>query len=134
MGTNIKDLMIKKEIELTELKNKILIVDSFNMMYQFLTTIRQRDGTPLKDSHGNITSVLVGLSSRIPNLIQKGIKLAFVFDGKAPELKKKERERRRGIKTVAAKKLLPIGNLAVACQRFIPVIIGLIRFSFLKKK
>jgi len=104
MGLNIRDLLILKEIGFDELKGKTLIVDSFNVLYQFLTTIRQRDGTPLKDSQGNITSHLTGLFNRTANLIQKGIKLGFVFDGKPPELKKKERERRISIKEEAYKK------------------------------
>jgi flap endonuclease-1 len=65
------------------------------MLYQFVTTIRQADGTPLKDSKGNVTSHLIGLFSRTTNLIQKNIKLVFVFDGEVNELKKKELARRK---------------------------------------
>ncbi|MBW2977266.1 flap endonuclease-1 [Candidatus Woesearchaeota archaeon] len=104
MGLNIKDLLISKEIEFEGFKGKTLIVDSFNVLYQFITTIRQRDGTPLKDSRGNVTSHLTGLFSRTSNLIQKGIKLGFVFDGKPPEFKRKERERRISLKMEAQKK------------------------------
>jgi len=104
MGLSIRDLLVLKEISFDELKDKILIVDSFNVLYQFLTTIRQRDGTPLKDSQGNITSHLTGLFSRTANLIQKGIKLGFVFDGKPPELKQKEKQRRTALKQEAHKK------------------------------
>jgi len=102
MGTNIKDLTDPKPISLVDLKGKVLAVDSFNMFFQFLTSIRQRDGTPLKDPHGNITSVLVGLQSRIPPLLQKGLKFIFVVDGKPPALKEKERDRRRGLKEIAS--------------------------------
>lgn len=98
MGTNLKDLLLMKEIDFSALKDKKLIVDSFNVLYQFLSTIRQRDGTLLKDSQGRVTSHLTGLFSRTTNLMQKGIKLGFVFDGKPPELKQKERERRREVK------------------------------------
>lgn len=101
MGTNIRELIKKEEIKLEDLSNKILVVDAFNMIYQFLTTIRQRDGSPLLDSKGNITSHLVGLFNRCSNLIQKNIKLAFVFDGKPPEFKIKERERRSEAKKQA---------------------------------
>jgi len=101
MGTKIKDIIVKKDIEIDDLKNRILVVDSFNVLYQFLTSIRQRDGTLLMDSNGNVTSHLTGLFSRSVKLMEKGLKLAFVFDGKPPELKNRERERRRGLKEEA---------------------------------
>lgn len=103
MGLALKDLIEAKEIGIEELQNRILVVDSFNLLYQFLSTIRQRDGTPLMDSKGRITSHLTGLFTRTANLLQKGVKLAFVFDGKPPELKQKERARRAGLKEEAQK-------------------------------
>ncbi len=98
MGINLKELVVKKEISIDSLNNRILTVDSFNMLYQFLTTIRQRDGAPLMDSEGRVTSHLSGLFSRSAKFMEKGMKLAFVFDGEAPDLKKAERERRKGLK------------------------------------
>lgn len=95
MGVKIGDLSPKKQLSWDDLKGKILAVDSSNMLYQFLSSIRQQDGTPLTDSEGNITSHLVGLFSRVPNLMEKGIKLVFVFDGKPPELKYGEQASRR---------------------------------------
>lgn len=103
MGISLKDLVVGKEIELEDLKNKVLAVDSFNLLYQFLTTIRSRDGSLLMDSKGNVTSHLVGLFSRTTKLMQYGMKLAFVFDGKPPALKEKERERRKELKIQAEK-------------------------------
>jgi len=52
----------------------------------------------LKDSHNNVTSHLNGLFYRFTKLMQYDIKFIFVFDGKAPELKLKERERRSALK------------------------------------
>jgi flap endonuclease-1 len=91
------------EIKLESLSGRILAVDSFNVLYMFLTTIRGPDGSPLMDSKGNTTSHLVGLFSRFSNLMEKGIKFVFVFDGKAPDLKKEERERRKQLKDEAQK-------------------------------
>ena len=91
MGVAFKDLIISKEISLEELNGKIIFLDAFNILYQFLTTIRGRDGSLLTDSKGNVTSHLTGLFSRTANLLQKGIKPVFVFDGEAPELKKRTR-------------------------------------------
>ncbi len=104
MGVNLKDLTIKKEISIEELKNKKLVIDGNNILYQFLSSIRQIDGTPLMDSEGRVTSHLTGLFYRTTKLMQKGLKLCFVFDGKAPELKYEERERRAGIKKEAMKR------------------------------
>ncbi len=104
MGVNFKEILIRKPITLEALSGKILIVDGNNMLYQFLSTIRARDGSLFTDHHGHVTSHLIGLFSRITNLMQKGIKLAFVFDGKVPELKHKELAKRAELKQEAEKK------------------------------
>jgi flap endonuclease-1 len=87
MGLNITEIVPKRELQFNELKGKTLAVDAFNTIYQFLSTIRQLDGTPLQDSKGKITSHLSGLFYRNVNLLSEGIKLIYVFDGKPPELK-----------------------------------------------
>lgn len=104
MGVQISELFEKKEISLDKLFNKKIIVDSYNQLYQFLTTIRQRDGTPLVDTQNRITSHLAGLFTRTANFIGRNIKLAFVFDGEPPRLKEQERERRKEIKKDAEEK------------------------------
>ncbi len=87
MGVDLGDLFDKKEIELSELKGKVIAIDAYNTLYQFLSIIRQRDGTPLTDSHGEITSHLSGFLYRTTNLVEEGIKPVFVFDGVPPEFK-----------------------------------------------
>ena len=104
MGLQIGDIISKKQIEFSDLKGKTLAVDAFNAIYQFLTTIRQPDGTPLKDSDGNVTSHLSGLFYRNMKLILEGIKLIYVFDGEAPKLKKATHEKRKEIKEQYKKK------------------------------
>ena len=101
MGVNISQIIPKKEIELSDLKGKIIAIDAYVTLYQFLTTIRQPDGTPLQDSKGNTTSHLSGLFYRNINLLQEGIKPIYVFDGKPPELKQQEIERRIEAKETA---------------------------------
>lgn len=101
MGVAITELLKSKEIKIADLKGKVLAVDAFNILYMFTTTIRGPDGAPLMDSKGRITSHLTGLFSRFSNLLEKGIKFVFVFDGIAPDLKKKERDRRRKLKEEA---------------------------------
>ncbi|MBU1203840.1 MAG: flap endonuclease-1 [Nanoarchaeota archaeon] len=105
MGLNITEIIPKKRIEWGELKSRSLAVDASQMLYQFISSIRQPDGTPLMDSEGRVTSHLVGLSSRIPNLIEKGLKLAFVFDGEPPKMKGVEKQRRDDRKKEAENKM-----------------------------
>ncbi len=104
MGVQISDIIPKKEIELSDLKGKVIAIDAFNALYQFLTTIRQQDGTPLMDSQGRITSHLSGLFYRNINLLTEGINLIYVFDGEPPELKLKEIEERQKAKQIAQEK------------------------------
>ncbi|MBT3642793.1 flap endonuclease-1 [archaeon] len=104
MGVNISEIIPRKEIEITELKGKVVAIDAFNTLYQFLTTIRQPDGTSLMDSKGRITSHLSGLFYRTINLLIEGVKPVFVFDGKPPELKMAELAKRKEAKIRAMEK------------------------------
>ncbi|WP_370572620.1 flap endonuclease-1 [Methanomethylovorans sp.] len=94
MGTDIGDLLKKQQVEISELSHKVVAVDAYNMLYQFLSIIRQRDGTPLKDSRGNTTSHLSGILYRMTSLMEEGIKPVFVFDGKPSHLKDRIIEKR----------------------------------------
>lgn len=105
MGTAIKPILKIENIKLDELKGKRIAVDAFNWLYQFLASVRQYDGTPLKDSQGRITSHLSGLFNRSLFLLRNRIQPIFVFDGKAPELKKKEQDIRAERKMKARMKL-----------------------------
>jgi flap endonuclease-1 len=87
MGLQIGELVPRRNIKLNELNGKLVAVDAFNALYQFLSNIRQMDGTPLMDNKKRVTSHLSGLFYRTTNLMARGIKLAYVFDGKPPMLK-----------------------------------------------
>ncbi|MFA5071603.1 MAG: flap endonuclease-1 [Candidatus Pacearchaeota archaeon] len=87
MGLNIREIIPRREIEISDLKGKTICVDAFNTLYQFLSTIRQVDGTPLMDDKKRITSHLSGIFYRNLALLESGIKLVYVFDGKPPEQK-----------------------------------------------
>ena len=101
MGVDFKDLVPKTPIKLEDLSGKIIAIDAYNAIYQFLSIIRQPDGTPLKDSTGKITSHISGLFYRTSNLIEMGLKPIYVFDGIPPTLKAAEVERRRQVKVQA---------------------------------
>ncbi len=103
MGVKIKDITPIKEVDLEYLKRRRIAVDAMNTLYQFLSIIRQPDGTPLKDSQGRVTSHLSGLFYRTSNLIEIGIEPVFIFDGEPPELKSEEIETRRKIRAEAEK-------------------------------
>ena len=105
MGIKLTPLIPRKEISFDDLKGKKIAIDASNMLYQFLSSIRQRDGTLLMDSHGNVTSHLMGIFSRLTNLMNRGIKLAVIFDGKPPLLKLKQQEERAYRKVVAEEKM-----------------------------
>jgi len=104
MGVAITDLLSPKELKLDDLKNKVLAVDTYNLLYQFLSSIRQPDGSLLTDSKGRVTSHITGLFNRITRLMAYNMRFVFCFDGKVPELKNRERERRKEIKVDAQKK------------------------------
>jgi flap endonuclease-1 len=104
LGVNLTPIIVKHILELENLKGKSLAVDANNYLYQFLSLIRTRDGTPLKDSHGNITSHLSGLMFRSTRLIHDyNIDLTFVFDGEPPRLKQQEILKRRRLREKATR-------------------------------
>jgi len=103
MGVDLGDLVERREISLKDLFGKAIAIDAHNILYQFLSIIRQPDGTPLMDSNGNITSHLSGLLYRTTNLVEEGIKSIFVFDGKPPEFKAPMLKERGEIRDIAEK-------------------------------
>ena len=101
MGVNLGDLVPRTKVDLKTLSGKIVAIDAYNALYQFLAIIRQPDGTPLKDRSGKVTSHLSGLFYRTCNLLELGIKPIYVFDGIPPEMKEAEIRRRSKIKEEA---------------------------------
>jgi len=105
MGVNLKDLVPKEEVELSSLSGKKVAIDAFNACFQFLSIIRDKmTGELLRDSKGRITSHLSGLFYRTVNLVEVGIKPAYVFDGEPPKFKQRTLEERERMKEIARKK------------------------------
>lgn len=104
MGVDLGDLAVKRTIALENLAGRTVAIDAFNTIYQFLSSIRQEDGNPLMDFKGRITAHLSGLFYRNARLLENGIKPVFVFDGEAPEFKKKTQEARREARREAEEK------------------------------
>ncbi|MCL2712695.1 MAG: flap endonuclease-1 [Methanomassiliicoccaceae archaeon] len=103
MGVNLTGLTEPKNLEMADLKGKTIAIDAYNTIYQFLSIIRQPDGSPLTDSQGRITSHLSGILYRTANLIESGISPSFVFDGIPHALKKDTISERRARREKAEK-------------------------------
>ena len=104
MGVKFKDIVSPEEISLKDLEGRTVAIDAYNTIYQFLSGIRQRDGSPLMDQNGNVTSHLSGILYRTASIVDKGIKPIYVFDGDSSEHKAKTLEQRRAIKEEAMEK------------------------------
>jgi flap endonuclease-1 len=104
LGVNLTPIVVKHILSLENLRGKSYAVDANNYLYQFLALVRMPDGTPLKDSRGNITSHLAGLISRTTRLMHDyNLDMIFIFDGKPPDLKKFELSKRREVRETALK-------------------------------
>ena len=103
MGVKLKDIVEPETISFKDLEGRAVSIDAFNTLYQFLSTIRQHDGRPLSDEHGNVTSHLSGILYRNSSMVEKGIKPIYIFDGKAPELKSETQAKRREVRDEAEK-------------------------------
>ncbi len=117
MGLNLKPLVIREKTKLESFSNKVIAIDAYNAIYQFLASIRGPDGMQLTDYEGRITSHLSGLLYRNINFLSLGIKPVWVFDGRPPSLKTAEIERRRQIKkdaTVKYEKAIAAGEMEEA--------------------
>lgn len=103
MGISLTQLVEGQEIGFEDLFDKRIAIDAYNWIYQFISIIRQPDGTPLKDSKGRVTSHLSGLYYRTLKLLESGVKPIYVFDGKPPDMKKEVAQERRDVRAEAAR-------------------------------
>lgn len=103
MGVKLGDIVDARKISISDLAGEIVAFDGNNILYQFLSIIRGRDGQPLKDRQGRVTSHLSGLMYRNSNLMEAGIKIVYVFDGRPHRFKSTVLERRRKTRQKAKK-------------------------------
>ena len=102
MGVALSSIVPREQKKINDFSGKIIAIDAYNTLYQFLSIIRQPDGMSLKNSEGRITSHLAGILYRNANLIELGIFPIYVFDGKPHILKKTTIEYRSNIREKAA--------------------------------
>jgi flap endonuclease-1 len=87
VGLPLRDLVEAQELPWESLAGRTLAVDGFNAIYQFLATMRQRDGQLFTDGQGRVTSHLMGVFYRTTSLLGEGVLPVWVFDGRPPERK-----------------------------------------------
>ncbi len=101
---NIAPILEKDSIELESLAGRVIAIDAYNAIYQFVSAIRQPDGRPLSDTGGRPTSHLMGLLHRNSRLMLAGIRPVYVFDGIPNILKSGTLEKRKEAKIRAEAK------------------------------
>lgn len=117
MGVDLGDLFNQEKISFKDLHDRIIVIDAYNVIHQFLSSIRQRDGTPLKNAKGEITSHLTGLLHRTANMVEARIRPVYVFDGTPHPLKAKtlkERKKRKELAEREWKEALEKGDIKKA--------------------
>jgi flap endonuclease-1 len=87
VGLPLRPLVTAQELAWEALAGRTLAVDGYNAVYQFLATIRQRDGQLFTDAEGRVTSHLMGTFYRTTSLLGQGVLPVWVFDGRPPERK-----------------------------------------------
>jgi flap endonuclease-1 len=103
VGVKLGDLVEARKIAIDDLTGRAVAFDGNNILYQFLSIIRGRSGEPLRDQHGRVTSHLSGLIYRNSNLMEAGVKIVYVFDGrphrfKRTVIKQRQETRKRAVK------------------------------------
>lgn len=104
MGVKLGGLLEAKKVAIEDLAGRQVAFDGHNILYQFLASIRGRTGEPLKDSKGRVTSHLSGLIYRNSNLIEAGVRIAYVFDGAPHTFKRKVIRARQQVRRQARRK------------------------------
>ncbi|KAI6203351.1 Flap endonuclease 1 [Aphelenchoides besseyi] len=94
-----------REAELSAFFGRKVAIDASMSMYQFLIAIRPDKTQNLTNERGETTSHLNGMFYRTIRMMENGLKPILVFDGKPPEMKSEELDKRRE-KREEAEKLL----------------------------
>lgn len=121
MGVALRDILAEYKTPVPwESLPGIAAIDAHNAFYQFLSIIRQPDGTPLMDRNGRVTSHLSGIFFRTIILIERGIRPVYVFDGTPPEIKNETVAERRIVRREAGERwqeALEKGDIAEAYKQ-----------------
>ena len=86
MGVKLSPLVRFRAVSLRELEGSRVAVDASNVLFRFLSKIR-RGGLPLFNHEGRVVSHVYGVFYKTVNLMERGIRPIYVFDGSHPALK-----------------------------------------------
>ncbi|KAL7719364.1 Flap endonuclease [Entamoeba marina] len=103
LATNAPNSM--KEAKINQYFGRIIAIDASITVYQFIAAVRDAEGATMVDEFGETTSHIIGTFYRTIKLLSIGIKPVFVFDGKPPEMKSDELQKRTDRAKEAAKQL-----------------------------
>lgn len=121
MGVALRDILVAYKITVPwESLHGVAVIDAHNALYQFLSIIRQPDGTPLMDHAGRVTSHLSGIFFRTIHLVERGIRPVYVYDGVPPDLKQETVAQRRALRQEAGERwqeALESGDIAEAYKQ-----------------
>jgi flap endonuclease-1 len=120
VGLPLRDIAAGQALPWEALAGRSLAVDGYNAVYQFLATLRQRDGQLFSDGQGRVTSHLMGVFYRTTSLLQEGVLPVWVFDGRPPERKAGTIRKRIAAKEraeVAWQEALAAGDLETARRK-----------------
>lgn len=98
-------------MELKSLHGRKIAVDASMAIYQFLIAVRTAGAGPnqqqmqLTNAEGETTSHIQGMFNRTIRYLTEGIRVAYVFDGKPPEIKSGELTKRREKRKQAEERL-----------------------------
>ncbi len=86
MGVKIASLIPRTEINLSDLAEKRIAIDTYIELYQFLRTMPR-----FTNEEGLVSTHLLGLFNRTIHMLELGIKPLFIFDGQTPEIRRHRR-------------------------------------------
>ena len=101
---------VGRPVTLESLQGKRLAIDSSIWLYHFQMAMRDRDGRTMAHAH------LLGFLWRILKLLYYGIKPVFVFDGGAPEQKRRTLMQRKQRRATAAESYVRTAEKLLAAQ------------------
>lgn len=87
MGVKLTPLLIPNILDLSSLVGKKLVIDGCNLLFKYITKIRQ-NGRLIYNEAGDPISHIIGIFYFIINLYERQIRPFFVFDGYPPEEKR----------------------------------------------
>ncbi|XP_052744896.1 flap endonuclease 1 isoform X2 [Bicyclus anynana] len=93
-----------KEMEIKNYFGRKVAIDASMSLYQFLIAVRS-EGAQLTSVDGETTSHLMGTFYRTIRLVENGIKPVYVFDGKPPDMKSHQLNKRAERREEAEKEL-----------------------------